>query len=210
MKFPREDLEKKVVEIAKKLREKRDISGIQLEKWRTGIAQDFEHMLHKIDAGKNKIRDAIAQQRSLQRFRESIVKTLFPLRLRLLLGAPIIYGMIFPALLLDFSLALYQGIFFRLIGIPRVRRSDHFCFDRRYLSYLNGIEKFNCLYCSYFNGLMSFSREIAGRTERYFCPIKNARRRFDAHTHYGNFFEYLDGEQYRREHKTLRDFNDCQ
>lgn len=34
------------------------------------------------------------------------------------------------------------------------------------------MEKVNCVYCSYFNGLMSYLREIAGRTEQYWCPIR--------------------------------------
>lgn len=202
-----QDLEIKITNLSKTFAEKKELSATQLEKWKAGISHDLDAILRDFDAKKNTLREAISQKEFLQKFRESIPKTVFPVQFRLLLGAPIIYSMIFPALLLDLFLLLYQGIFFWLVRIPRVRRKDHFCYDRRHLSYLNGLEKLNCLYCSYFNGLMSFAREIAGRTERYFCPIKNAQRRHDPHTQYDVFFEYLDGENYRKKHQDLRDFS---
>ena len=34
----------------------------------------------------------------------------------------------------------------------------------------------NCTYCSYGNGLLAYACETASRTERYWCPIKHARR----------------------------------
>jgi len=188
--------------------EKKEFSAAQLEKWKTGISLDFEAILQSVDAKKNFIREAVVQKEFLKKFRESTFRTLFPVQFRLLLAAPVIYSMIFPALVLDIFLGIYQLVFFRLMGIPQVARSHHFCFDRRHLPYLNGIEKFNCLYCSYFNGLMSFAREIAGRTERYFCPIKNAQRRYEPHSHYPLFFDYLDGENYRKQHEKLRDFSE--
>ena len=65
-----------------------------------------------------------------------------------------------------------------------MRRRDYFVFDRHHLAYLNAIEKLNCAYCSYANGLVAYVREIAGRTEQFWCPIKHARRAIGAHAHY--------------------------
>jgi hypothetical protein len=56
-------------------------------------------------------------------------------------------------------------------------------FDRYHLAYLNVLEKLNCAYA---NGLIAYVREIAGRTEQYWCPIKHARRVIGAHSHYAH------------------------
>ena len=89
-----------------------------------------------------------------------------------ILTSPVIYAVIFPALLLDLFVTLYQQINFRVYRIPLVKRSDYIVFDRQYLAYLNVIEKLNCLYCSYFNGLMAYAGEVAARTEQ-FCVRSN-------------------------------------
>jgi len=114
-----------------------------------------------------------------------------------MLTAPLIYAGIFPMLLLDGFLWLYQAICFPVYGIPKVKRSEFMVFDRQDLPYLNLIEKINCGYCSYGNGLAGYFREIAARTEQYWCPIKHARRILAAHERYPHFFEYGDGETYR-------------
>lgn len=67
-------------------------------------------------------------------------------------------------------------ICFPVDGIPKVKRDQYVIFDRQSLRYLNVIEKLNCTYCSYFNGLIVYVQEIAARTEQYWCPIKHARR----------------------------------
>jgi hypothetical protein len=85
-----------------------------------------------------------------------------------------------------------------------VRRQDYFIFDRGHLAYLNAIEKLNCVYCSYANGLIAYVREIASRTEQYWCPIKHARRVIAAHDHYAAFLDYGDAEAYRRDLQALR------
>jgi len=40
----------------------------------------------------------------------------------------------------------------------------------------------------YENGLAGYFREIAARTEQYWCPIKHARRIKAAHGRYPRFF----------------------
>jgi hypothetical protein len=106
-----------------------------------------------------------------------------------LLTTPIIYSIILPFVLLDIWVSLYQWICFPIYGIDRVPRW-YFAIDRHKLGYLNAIEKANCMYCSYANGVVAYVREIAGRTEEYWCPIKHARAVPSPHTHYQLFFDY--------------------
>jgi hypothetical protein len=112
--------------------------------------------------------------------------------------APVIYAMIVPFVLLDLFVTIYQAACFPVYGIPKVRRGDYLVFDRRHLAYLNALEKLNCAYCSYANGLIAYVREIAGRTEQHWCPIKHARRVIGAHPRYAMFEDYGDAEGYRK------------
>jgi len=116
--------------------------------------------------------------------------------------APVIYSVIFPFVLLDLFVTLYQAICFPVYGIKKVRRADFITFDRKHLSYLNGLEKLNCMYCSYGNGLLAYSVEIAGRTEKYWCPIKHAKRMAGAHRYYPEFLEYGDAEGYHQRQRS--------
>jgi hypothetical protein len=120
------------------------------------------------------------------------------------LVAPIIYSGFIPFLVLDAFLLVYQGICFPVYGITKAKRSDYMVLDRGDLPYLNALQKFNCFYCGYANGLMAYARDVAGRTEQYFCPIKHARRIRAAHDHYPNFFEFGDAESYRLGLERLR------
>jgi len=121
-----------------------------------------------------------------------------------LLTAPVIYGMIVPIVILDVSFCVYQAICFPVYGIARVRRSDYLVMDRHHLAYLNAIEKLNCEYCGYANGVFAYVREIAARTEQYWCPIRHARRISAPHTRYRNFVDYGDAEGYHRRLILLR------
>jgi hypothetical protein len=121
-----------------------------------------------------------------------------------LLSAPLIYGMIVPLMALDLTLTLFQHVCFRIYGIPRIRRADYLVIDRHRLAYLNWIEKLNCVYCGYGNQLIEYAREVIGRTEQYWCPIKHARRTPDPHRRTLQFFEYGDAESYRHNLTTLR------
>jgi hypothetical protein len=122
-----------------------------------------------------------------------------------LLTAPIIYSMIVPIAVLDFWISLYQRICFPVYGIERVRRSSYIVVDRQHLVYLNAIEKLNCVYCGYANGVFAYVREIAGRTEQYWCPVRHAKRVRAPHPHYRTFVDYGDAEGYRRRLPMLRD-----
>lgn len=117
--------------------------------------------------------------------------------LRFIVSIPFIYGMIIPAIFLDICITLYQHTAFRLYRIPRVRRWDYIVFERRYLDYLNWIEKVNCLYCSYVNGLFAYCVEIAARTERFWCPIKAASKPRFTHTWYQEFADYGNAKEWK-------------
>ncbi len=121
-----------------------------------------------------------------------------------LLTAPVIYGLVVPLVLLDLALTVFQHVCFRAWGVARVRRGAFFAFDRRRLGYLNLIEKLNCDYCAYANGLLAYAREIAGRTEQYWCPVRHAARVNAPHRQYRQFVPYGDAEGYRRELPILR------
>lgn len=121
-----------------------------------------------------------------------------------ILTAPIIYAGFVPFLCIDLFLSFYQGTCFPIYGIPKVKRTEYMNFDREDLPYLNLIEKFNCFYCAYANGLSAYAREIAARTEQYWCPIKHARRIKAAHSRYHGFFEYGDAETFQKGLERLR------
>ena len=118
--------------------------------------------------------------------------------------ATIIYGMVIPFALLDLSLSVYQWICFTAWGIARVPRRQYIVIDRHRLGYLNAIEKLNCVYCGYGNGVIAYAREIAGRTEQYWCPIRHAIQVRGAHAHYRDFVDYGDADAYRTKLEELR------
>lgn len=131
--------------------------------------------------------------------------------LKHLISIPVIWVCLLPTLLFDLFISFYHATCFPLYGIQKIKREDYIVFDRHYLEYLNPFEKINCLYCSYFNGLVAYAQEIGARTELYWCPIKHARRVASIHSHYQNFFDYGDAERYRKElslvRKQQRDFS---
>lgn len=158
---------------------------------------------YRIVAGR--VRFAREAQRAQARFRQSLPHFLWQASARSVLSAPFVYSLIVPIALLDLWVTLYQRICFPLYGIALVGRSRFIVIDRHHLAYLNAIEKFNCVYCGYANGVLAYVREVAGRTEQYWCPIRHARRVPSPHAHYRQFVEYGDAEGYRRRLLPLRE-----
>lgn len=136
--------------------------------------------------------------------REGLLRYLATTPILHLLSAPVIWSVLIPALILDGFVTLYQWICFPIYKIAKVKRGDYIIIDRHRLGYLNPIEKLNCLYCSYFNGLMGYISEIAARTEQYWCPIRHASRMKSIHSRYQKFFEYGDSTRFRIEAGNLR------
>jgi hypothetical protein len=150
---------------------------------------------YRIEQGRVRFADGI---RALQRqHRIDLWRYLFGARISHILSAPIIYSLIVPLVLLDVMASLYQHTCFRIYGIERVLRRDYIIIDRHLLGYLNLIEKINCVYCGYGNGVIAYVREIAARTERYWCPIKHARRSRDPHELEASFIDYGDAEGWK-------------
>ena len=139
-----------------------------------------------------------------KRYKTGLIRFLIKTHPLTMLSAPVIYLGWIPFFLLDLFVSLYQTICFPVYRIPKVRRADYLIFGREDLPYLNLIEKFNCLYCSYANGAVAYAREVAARTEQYWCPIKYARRIRAAHDRYPEFFDYGDAEAYQRGLDRLR------
>ncbi|WP_221795192.1 hypothetical protein [Oceanobacter mangrovi] len=118
--------------------------------------------------------------------------------------APMIYGLIFPVVVVDVCVTLYQWICFPAYKIPQVRRSEYINIERGKLKYLNAFQKLNCVYCDYANGVFAYASEIAGRTEWYWCPIKHPQNAKRSHGHYDDFIAYGDGEDFPKKHKARR------
>jgi hypothetical protein len=161
---------------------------------------------------RDEVRSAL-QQRTLsveqelldaqRKLRRGLYRFLRDASIQTYLTVPIIYALIVPLGLLDLGVTAYQWICFPAYGIPRVRRHPYVALDRR-LPYLNAIEKMNCVYCGYANGVLAYAREIASRTEQYWCPIKHARGIAGAHRRYYGFLEIGDAEGYRTRLEELR------
>jgi hypothetical protein len=167
----------------------------EMKRKRAELQADFEETRVRFE------REVLEQQR---RFKTGVMAYLLTANLMSVLTAPVIYALFFPILLLDLSITIYQHICFRAYGIARVKRSDYFVFDRAHLAYLNLIEKINCAYCSYGNGVMAYGREVVARTEQYWCPIKHARKVMAAHPYYTGFVDFGDAESYKNELENLR------
>ena len=170
------------------------------------IAKLEKELLEELDAQQEKFQYKLEGTRI--RFEEAVLDAHHKLRIsihsflwhapwRHIASAPFIYGMIIPLSFLDLTVTIYQHICFRLYQIPRVRRSRYVVIDRHQLAYLNGIQKFNCVYCGYGNGVIAYTREIIARTEQYWCPIKHARRVAGTHRRYSQFADFGDAEQFQ-------------
>ena len=153
----------------------------------------------KITWPKNKILE-------LRKYKKSIVDSIFSSEIREILSIPFIYSMLIPAFILDIFLFIYQQTALRLYKIPLVKRSDFIVFDRAKLPYLNWIQKINCVYCSYFNWLMQFAVEVAWRTEKYWCPIKHARKKYWEHNRENHFAPYWDVKWFKQTFCTTKEF----
>ncbi|MCB1721992.1 MAG: hypothetical protein H6860_03975 [Rhodospirillales bacterium] len=153
-------------------------------------------------------RKVIFEQEALALQREAkmgLVRYFRESRLPVILTSPLIYAMIIPIVICDAFVSVYQAICFPIYGIPKVKRRDYVVMDRKYLAYLNLIEKMNCIYCEYANGVIAYVREIASRTEQYWCPIKHARKLKDQPARYYGYLEYGDSAALHEKWEAQRD-----
>ena len=189
------------------------------------MATQLDELMAKLRSVEAEIETELAKRREELRFRienrrivfeEEVLRVQRAIRTRasrylldanplVILCAPVIYSLIIPIALADLWIMAYQAICFPIYKIPKVRRRDYLIFDRHHLAYLNIIEKINCGYCSYANGAIAFIREVASRTEIYWCPIKHARRVLGPHPHYRGFADFGDAEGFRAKLTQLKD-----
>ena len=167
----------------------------ELAKSRAGLRIGMEH-------GRVAFEEELLRRH--RQLRQKLLPYLFGANPLVVLTAPVIYAGILPFALLDLFVGIYQAVCFPIYGIVKVKRGDFVVFDRHHLAYLNALEKLNCAYCSYANGVIAFAREVAARTEQYWCPIKHARRVIGTHARYALFDDYGDGEGYQARLAELR------
>lgn len=188
-------MNKNIADILARMQQLEEELEAEFKRRRDALEADFDSRRVRF------AQEVLAQQR---RFKTGLLRYVFGAELRILPTIPFIYGLIVPMLLLDLALTLYQRVCFPLYRIQTVRRKDCWVYDRGHLAYLNALEKLNCAYCSYGNGLAAYFTEIASRTEQYWCPIKHSRRILHAHSRYSRFVDYGDAENFRAELQALR------
>jgi hypothetical protein len=157
---------------------------------------------YRIEQGRLAFEEEVAvQQRKLK---SNLAQYVFGIPPLFIVTLPFIYSLIIPIVLLDLFASLYQAVCFPIYGIEKVSRHPYIVMDRHRLPYLNAVEKLNCAYCSYGNGVLAYVGEIASRTEQFWCPIKHAQRLAGAHRRYGDFIDFGDAEGYKQKLESLR------
>lgn len=136
--------------------------------------------------------------------RDDVRRSLFNTDPLVALTSPVIYSLIVPFALADLWVSFYQAICFPAYRMRPVERAAFFKLDRAKLSYLNAIEKLNCLYCSYVNGVIGYVGEVAARTEQYWCPIKHAEDPDTTHDRYAGFAAYGEAGDLGMRREALR------
>jgi len=173
------------------------------EKLKIELEEQEHHVSYEIQNGHVLFeKDILASQKEKM---QKIIAYLKDVPFLHLISSPLIYFMILPAMIFDVMLFFYQQVIFRIYKFEFIKRSEYIVFDRHYLAYLNPIEKINCLYCSYFNGLMHYASEISAKTELYFCPIKHAKKVAYKHRYYKDFLIYGDENDFQEKLQQLRE-----
>ena len=172
-------------------------------------ALDEKQQAFQFQWAKGKVKFEAAVLAEHRKLKSSLGRYVLDSTFLTILTAPVIYFGVVPFALVDLFLVLYQTICFPVYRIPKVNRADYFIFDRGQLKYLNLVERINCIYCSYGNGLFAYAREVSARTEQHWCPIKHALRLQERHSRDGHFLDYGNADQYRKQIETVRnDFVD--
>lgn len=161
-----------------------------------------EEFRYRVDGAKVRFEKTV--RKAHRKLKTGILPWLGSSELRNIASAPVIYAMLVPLAILDIAVTIYQFVCFPLYRMEKVRRRDFIIVDRHQLSYLNGIEKMNCVYCGYASGLIAFVREVIARTEQYWCPIKHARKMLDPHRRYAHFADFGDAEHYPEHLESMR------
>lgn len=84
-----------------------------------------------------------------------------------------IYSMIIPVFILDVWVTFYQWVYFTTMGIPKIQKNTFVVMERWDLSKLTFMQKINCVYCEYVNGILAFAKAVGNQTEVYSCAIRH-------------------------------------
>lgn len=169
---------------------------------RTALHEQEARLLYRISGKRIEFEGSVKEAH--RKLKMGVFRWFLTVRPQQLLTAPFVYGLIIPLVFLDICITIYQATSFPVYRIAKVRRSKYIVIDHQHLAYLNIFEKFHCIYCSYANGLLAYAREIAARTEQFFCPIKHARKMLGAHSHYKQFLDYGEAEHFHARLTQLR------
>lgn len=198
--------------IKEKINLNKDKSIKEFEEFKKKIIFSLDSHLDILYKKRDYISEVFSKKKELKKSKISVwkkfIRTKFWINLKYLFSMPFIYMMIIPGLIMHITVEIYHQVCFRIYGIPLVKAKEYFIFDRKNLPYLNWLEKINCFYCSYYNCLVSYLQEIVGRTERFWCPIKHAKRMPNTHLHYETFVDYSDAESLRLNWNELRKFKE--
>lgn len=170
------------------------------------LQEAIEHhesrLLYQIEGKRVMFEQAVREAH--QRVKLGVFRWFLTVRPQNYLTMPVIYGAAIPLLLLDLCVSLYQTLCFPIYRIAKVQRADYIVYDHQHLAYLNIIEKFHCLYCSYAVGLLAYMSEILARTEQYFCPIKHARKMRSVNSRYERFLDFGEADNFHDKLETFR------
>lgn len=180
----------------------------EIENKRKELAEEYERIKKKYNFEYIKWKIIFSKEQKLEnkKKKRSFWQTTKSTTFREYLSIPFIYSMMIPAVILDLFLFMYQQTAMRLYRIPLVRRSDYITLERKHLDYLNWVEKLNCIYCSYVNWLFAYAVEIAWRTEKYWCPIKHAKKMTSSHNWEKYFADYGDADWFKEVFRKNQEF----
>lgn len=180
----------------------------EIENKRKELAEEYERIKKKYNFEYIKWKITFSKEQKLEnkKKKRSFWQTTKSTTFREYLSTPFIYSMMIPAVILDLFLFMYQQTAMRLYRIPLVKRSDYITLERKHLDYLNWVEKLNCIYCSYVNWLFAYAVEIAWRTEKYWCPIKHAKKMTSSHNWEKYFADYGDADWFKEVFRKNQEF----
>ncbi len=114
---------------------------------------------------------------------------------------PITWACIIPLIITDICIEIYHRICFPLCGMPYVKRSKYIKIDRHKLKYLNPLQKLNCTYCGYANGVIQYWVKIIGETEHYWCGIQHKKDdNLISPPHHKKFSKYEDEDDFKKKY----------
>ncbi len=211
MKDRRKKIDDELTKLFDRLVVAKQEGGKNLEDIRKSMIVRMDKEIIALRKRKELVYDVWARKEEISKQKISFIKSIIQNRiwgnLKFIISSPFIYGVFIPAMLMHAVIEIYQQVCFRIYGIPLVNPKDYFIYERRHLQYLNWFEKVNCYYCSYFNCLVSYLKEIGARTERYWCPLKYNIALKDKHSQYDKFIDDADDKGLKKKWEELRKFD---